>query len=34
MIAVSEKALEKFVEFLNSENKADAYVRVYVSGVG
>jgi len=34
MIAVSEKAKEKFVEFLNSEEKNNAYVRIYVSGVG
>jgi Fe-S cluster assembly iron-binding protein IscA len=34
MIAVSEKAREKFKEYLSSEEKEDAYVRIYVSGVG
>jgi len=34
MIAVSEKAKEKFIEFLNSEEKKNSYVRIYVSGVG
>ncbi len=34
MIAVSEKAKEKFAEYLSGEEKENAYVRIYVSGVG
>jgi Fe-S cluster assembly iron-binding protein IscA len=34
MIVVSDKAKEKFLEFLSSEEKKDAFVRIYVSGVG
>ena len=34
MIVVSDKAKEKFIEYLSSEEKEGAYVRIYVSGVG
>jgi iron-sulfur cluster assembly accessory protein len=34
MIYVSDSAKEKFVEFMSTEEKKDAYVRIYVSGVG
>ena len=34
MIVVSDKAKEKFMEYLSSEEKEGAYVRIYVSGVG
>jgi Fe-S cluster assembly iron-binding protein IscA len=34
MFTVTDKAKEKFVEFLNEEGKKDAYVRIYISGVG
>jgi Fe-S cluster assembly iron-binding protein IscA len=34
MLNVTEAAREKFKEFLADEEKKDAYVRIYVSGVG
>lgn len=34
MLKVTDAAKEKFVEFLNDEGKHDAYIRIYVSGVG
>jgi len=34
MLQVTDTAKEKFVEFINEEKKEDAYVRIYVSGVG
>ncbi len=34
MIAISEKAKEKFIELLNNDEKKGAFVRIYVSGVG
>ena len=34
MLQVSETAKEKFVQFLNEEEKSDAYVRIYLSGMG
>ena len=34
MIHVSDSAKEKFVEFMSTEEKKDACVRIYVSGVG
>ncbi len=34
MLTVTNTAKEKFKEFLAEEGKQDAYVRIYVSGVG
>ncbi len=34
MLTVTTAAREKFKEFLAEEGKNDAYVRIYVSGVG
>jgi len=34
MLTVTDAAREKFMKFLADEGKKDAYVRIYVSGVG
>ncbi len=34
MLTVTTAAKEKFKEFLAEEDKMDAYIRIYVSGVG
>jgi iron-sulfur cluster assembly accessory protein len=34
MLNVTNAAKEKFTEFLADEGKKDAYIRIYVSGVG
>lgn len=34
MLTVSDTAKAKFIEFLNEEDKKEAYIRIYVSGVG
>jgi len=34
VLSISEAAQEKFKEFLTEEGKSDAYIRIYVSGVG
>ncbi len=34
MLQVTEAAKEKFKEFMAEEEKKEAYIRIYVSGVG
>lgn len=34
MFKVTDSARDKFKEILSQEGKEDAYVRIYVSGVG
>lgn len=34
MIKVTAAAKEKFLEYMTAEEKKDAYVRIYISGVG
>lgn len=34
MLNITEQAREKFIEYMTAEEKNNAYVRVYVSGVG
>lgn len=34
MLSITEAAQVKFKEFLMEEGKNDAYIRIYVSGVG
>ena len=33
-INLSETARDKFKEFLSEDNNADAYIRIYLSGMG
>ncbi len=34
MLKITDAAKDQFVKFLNEENKKEAYIRIYVSGVG
>jgi len=34
MLILSETARDKFKEYLSEEKKDNAYIRIYVSGVG
>lgn len=34
MLELTDAAREKFIEFLEQEEKNNAYIRIYLSGVG
>jgi Fe-S cluster assembly iron-binding protein IscA len=34
MLKITDAAKDQFIKFLNEENKQEAYIRIYVSGVG